>query len=57
MARVIYFEDKSGLDPKGMEAVGRSFYQPAVANDSEKGRALNRRVEIPVAPPMELKER
>ncbi len=54
---MIYFEDKSGLDPKGMEAVGRSFYQPAVANDSEKGRALNRRVEIPVAPPMELKER
>ena len=54
---VRYFQDKSGLDPKGMEAVGRSFYQPAAGNDSEKGRASNRRVEILIAPPMELKEK
>jgi chemotaxis protein MotB len=52
---VRYFQDKSGLDPKGMEAVGRSFYQPAAGNASEKERALNRRVEILIAPTMELK--
>jgi flagellar motor protein MotB len=57
LAKVIYFQDKSGLDLKGVEAVGRSFYQPAGGNDSEKGRALNRRVEIFIAPPMELKEK
>ncbi len=54
---VRYFQDKSGLDPKGMEAVGRSFYQPAAANDTGKNRALNRRVEILIAPMMELKEK
>ena len=54
---VRYFQDKSGLDPKGMEAVGRSFYQPAAANDTEKNRALNRRVEILIAPMLELKEK
>jgi len=54
---VRYFQDKSGLDPKGMEAVGRSFYQPAAAMDTEKNRALNRRVEILIAPTMEMKEK
>jgi chemotaxis protein MotB len=54
---VRYFQDKSGLDPKGMEAVGRSFYQPAAPNDSHKNRALNRRVEILIGPTMELKEK
>jgi len=54
---VRYFQEKNGLDPKGMEAVGRSFYKPVASNDSEKGRALNRRVEILIAPPMELKEK
>ena len=52
---VRYFQDKSGLDPKGMEAVGRSFYQPTAAMDTEKNRALNRRVEIFIAPMMEMK--
>jgi len=54
---VRYFQDASGLDPKGMEAVGRSFYQPAAPMDTDKNRALNRRVEILIAPPMELKEK
>jgi len=54
---VRYFQDKSGLEPKGMEAVGRSFYQPAAPNDTVKNRALNRRVEILIAPMMELKEK
>jgi chemotaxis protein MotB len=54
---VRYFQDKSGLDPKEMEAVGRSFYQPAAPMDTEKNRALNRRVEILIAPIMEMKEK
>ena len=52
---VRYFQDKSGLEPKGMEAVGRSFYQPTAPMDTEKNRALNRRVEIFIAPMLELK--
>ena len=52
---VRYFQDKSGLEPKGMEAVGRSFYQPTAPMDTVKNRALNRRVEILIAPMMELK--
>jgi chemotaxis protein MotB len=52
---VRYFQEKIGLDPKEMEAVGRSFYQPEASNDTKEGRARNRRVEIFVAPQMEIK--
>jgi len=52
---VRYLQDKSGLDPKGMEAVGRSFYQPTAPMDTEKNKALNRRVEIFIAPMIEMK--
>jgi chemotaxis protein MotB len=52
---VRYFQEKIGLDPKEMEAVGRSFYQPEASNDTQEGRARNRRVEIFVAPQMEIK--
>jgi len=52
---VRYFQEKPGLDPKDLEAVGRSFYHPEASNDTKKGRARNRRVEILVAPQMEVK--
>jgi chemotaxis protein MotB len=52
---VRYFQEKIGLDPKDMEAVGRSFYQPVAANETKQGRAQNRRVEIVIAPQMETK--
>ena len=52
---VRYFQEKTGLDPKDMEAVGRSFYQPEASNDTKEGRARNRRVEILIAPQMEVK--
>jgi chemotaxis protein MotB len=52
---VRYFQEKSGLDPKDLEAVGRSFYQPEAGNETKEGRARNRRVEILIAPQMEVK--
>jgi len=52
---VRYFQEKVGLDPKDMEAVGRSFYQPIAGNETKEGRAQNRRVEILIAPQMEIK--
>jgi chemotaxis protein MotB len=52
---VRYFQEKIDLDPTEMEAVGRSFYQPEASNDTKEGRARNRRVEILIAPQMEVK--
>jgi chemotaxis protein MotB len=52
---VRYFQEKIDLDPQEMEAVGRSFYQPEASNDTKEGRARNRRVEILIAPQMEVK--
>jgi chemotaxis protein MotB len=52
---VRYFQEKPGLDPKDLEAVGRSFYHPEAGNDTKEGRARNRRVEILIAPQMEVK--
>ena len=52
---VRYFQEETGLDPKDMEAVGRSFYQPVASNESKEGRDRNRRVEIFIAPKMEIK--
>ena len=47
---VRFFQDDMGLDPVNLEAAGRSFYEPVAGNDTEKGRALNRRVDIVIAP-------
>lgn len=52
---VRYFQEKTGLEPKDMEAIGRSFYQPEVSNETKEGRARNRRVEILIAPQLEVK--
>ena len=49
-AVVRYFQNTAGLDPKNMEAVGRSFYDPVATNETEEGRSQNRRVSITVAP-------
>jgi len=52
-AVVRYFQEESGLDPKSLEVVGRSFYRPAASNETEEGRAQNRRVEVIIAPQIE----
>ena len=54
---VRYFQEKVGLEPVDLEAVGRSFYQPIASNDTSEGRAQNRRVEIFIAPQTEPKEK
>ena len=50
---VRFFQHEMGLDPANMEAVGRSFYEPVASNETEQGRALNRRVNIVIAPRIE----
>ena len=52
-AVVRYFQNKTSLDPKNLEAVGRSFYEPIASNDTGDGRAQNRRVNIIIAPKIE----
>ena len=52
-AVVRYFQRESGIDPKSLEVVGRSFYRPVTSNETEEARAQNRRVEIIIAPKIE----
>jgi len=52
-AVVRYFQEEIGLDPINLEAVGRSFYEPVASNETQDGRAHNRRVHIIIAPKIE----
>jgi chemotaxis protein MotB len=52
-AVVRHFERETGLDPRNLEAVGRSFYHPVASNETADGRSQNRRVEIIIAPKFE----
>jgi len=47
-----YFQKDIGLDPRHLEAVGRSFYDPIAGNETARGRAQNRRVNIIIGPEM-----
>ena len=43
-----YMVSKKKMDPKTMEATGRSEYDPVATNKTKKGRAQNRRVELKI---------
>ena len=43
-----YFVEHKGLNPKTLEASGRSQYDPVASNKTAAGRAKNRRVEIKI---------
>jgi chemotaxis protein MotB len=45
-----YLQDKSGIDPRLISATGYGQYQPIESNETEKGRARNRRIEIVLVP-------
>jgi len=45
-----YLQDRSGIDPRLISATGYGQYQPIESNETEKGRARNRRIEIVLVP-------
>jgi chemotaxis protein MotB len=45
-----YVTDKYGLDPQRIGAVGYGEYRPITGNETDEGRAMNRRVVITVGP-------
>ena len=48
-----YLQEKTGIDPGFLSATGYGEYQPVAPNETEEGRAKNRRIEI-VLVPMEI---
>ncbi len=47
---VRYLQEQGGLDPKLLSATGYSEYQPVAPNDTDEGKAKNRRIEIVLLP-------
>jgi chemotaxis protein MotB len=52
-AVVRILQDQYGLPPSHMEAAGRSEYYPVATNDTDEGRALNRRTRIIILPQLD----
>ena len=52
-AVVRVLQNQYGLDPTHMAAAGRAEYQPITSNDSEEGRAINRRTRIVILPELD----
>jgi chemotaxis protein MotB len=53
---VRFLQEEARLAPSRLSAAGFSEFQPRAGNDTEKGRAQNRRIEIQLAPPLEVAE-
>jgi flagellar motor protein MotB len=51
-----YLIEQTGMNPTDFSAMGYADTRPVVANDSEEGRAQNRRVEIVLYPEQVTKE-
>jgi chemotaxis protein MotB len=47
---VVRYLQKQGVDPTFLSAAGYSEYSPVDANETEEGRARNRRIEIVLIP-------
>lgn len=45
-----YFIEQRGIPPQNLAATGYGPYHPVASNESEEGRALNRRVELVISP-------
>jgi len=45
-SKIVRFLEDQGIDPKNLSAIGYAHYKPIATNDTEDGRAQNRRVEI-----------
>ncbi len=52
-AVVRILQNKYGLEPAHIAAAGRGEYQPVATNDTEEGRALNRRTRIIILPELD----
>ncbi len=52
-AVVRILQNKYGLEPAHMAAAGRGEYQPVATNDTEEGRAVNRRTRIVILPQLD----
>jgi chemotaxis protein MotB len=46
-------QNEYGLPPYHITAAGRSEYQPVTTNDTNEGRALNRRTRIVILPQLD----
>jgi chemotaxis protein MotB len=47
---VRFLQEKVGMDPARLQAVGLSEYHPVASNDTPAGRSQNRRIEIGLLP-------
>ncbi len=50
---VRYLQEHGGLDPQKLSATGYAEYQPVATNDTDEGKAMNRRIEIVLLPLLE----
>ncbi len=50
---VMELQNKYGIDPKRLTAGGRGEYNPLTANDTETGKARNRRTQIIITPKLD----